>query len=95
MKKTQFIVNTAGDKNRKAFYEYIVNTYKLNICYPFIEEKFVKSNFPFVIDFKEKSFWICDSITCCACAAQAKAIYTVEEFKIMTENNFEKCKKNE
>ena len=69
MKKMQFIVNVAAKEDRKAFYEYIVNTYKLDIHYLFFKRRFIQSNFPFVIDFKEKIFWICDSITCCACAA--------------------------
>ena len=90
MKKTQFIVKVAGKEERKAFYEYIVNTYKLDKYYPFFKRRFIKSDFPFVIDFKEKSFWICDSITCCACAAQAGVIYTVDQFKAMTKNGYEK-----
>ena len=93
MKKTQFIVNVQGMENRTAFYEYIVNTYELDIWYPFSKIKFIKSNFPFVIDFKENSFWICDSITCCACAAQAKVIYTVDQFMSMTESDYVKCKR--
>ncbi len=90
MKKTQFIVNVAGKEERIAFYEYIVNTYKLDKYYPFFKRRFIKSNFPFVIDFKEKSFWICDSITCCACAASQGVIYTVDQFKAMTKNGYEK-----
>ena len=93
MKKTQFIVKVAGKQERKAFYEYIVNTYKLDKYYPFFKRRFIKSNFPFVIDFKEKSFWICDSITCCACAAQTNNIFTIDQFKDMTSHNYEKYKR--
>ena len=90
--RTQFIVAVAGKEKRKAFYEYIVNTYKLDIWYPFLKNRFIKSIFPFVIDFKDQSFWICESITCCACAAQSKVIYTMEMFKSM-ENNFIKYRR--
>ena len=90
MKKTQFIVNAAGKEKRKVFYEYIGNTYKLDKYYPFFKRRFINSNFPFVIDFKEKSFWICDSITCCACAAQTNNIFTIDQFKAMTKNGYEK-----
>lgn len=88
MKRTQFIVNVTSKKDRKDFYEYIVHTYKLDINYPFSKRRFIKSNFPFVVDFKEKSFWVCESVTCCACAAQAKVIYTVDQFKSMIKNDF-------
>ena len=93
MKKTQFIVNAIGKEERKNFYEYIINTYKLEKHYPFFKRKFIKSNFPFVIDFKEKSFWVCDSITCCACAAKAKVIYTIDQFKSMVKDDFIKYKR--
>ena len=81
MNKTQFIVKVAGKEKRKAFYEYIMNTYNLKKYYPFFKRRFIKSNFPFVIDFKEKSFWISDSITCCACASERHQILSNEEFK--------------
>ena len=90
MKKTQFIVKAAGKEERKAFYEYIMNTYKLEKHYPFFKRRFINNNFPFVVDFKEKSFWISESVTCCACAAQAGVIYTVDQFKAMTKNGYEK-----
>ena len=90
MKKTQFIVNEINKDERKSFFDYIVNTYKLENHYPFIKKRFIDNNFPFVIDFKEKSFWICDSITCCACAAQTNNIFTIDQFKAMTKNGYEK-----
>ena len=91
--KTQFIVAVAGKDERKLFYEYIVNTYNLDKYYPFFKRQFIQSNFPFVIDFKENIFWICNSITCCACASQAKVIYTVDQFKVMTKNDYDKYKR--
>ncbi len=68
MKKTHFIVNVAGKQERKAFYEYIINTYKLDKYYPFFKRKFINNDFPFVVDFKDKSFWISESVTSCVCA---------------------------
>lgn len=45
------------------------------------ERKIINSSFPFVIDFIDNAFWICESITCCACAAQSGKILTIEKFK--------------
>ena len=45
------------------------------------KELFIDSIFPFVVDFKEKSFWICESVTCCAAAAACGSIINSEEFK--------------
>ncbi len=90
MKKTQFIVKVAGKEERKEFYEYIMNIYKLEKWYPFFKKRFISNSFPFVVDFKEKSLWISESVTCCACAASQGVIYTVDQFKAMTKNGYEK-----
>ena len=82
--RTQFIVRESDLVKREDFYNYIINSYELNIWYPYEKAKFVNNKFPFVIDFKEKSFWICESITCCACAAQAKVMFTIDQFKEKT-----------
>ena len=82
--RTQFIVRESDLVKREDFYNNIINFYELNIWYPYEKAKFVNNKFPFVIDFKEKSFWICESITCCACAAQAKVMFTIDEFKEKT-----------
>ncbi len=83
MKRTQFNVQESDKEKRKEFYEYIKKNYKLKIRYPYFKRKFINSDFPFVVDFKEKDFWICDSITCCAMAAQNHVIFTIDEFKEM------------
>ena len=49
-----------------------------------IEEDYQNEETEEDVDFKEKSFWICESITCCACAAQAKVMFTIDEFKEKT-----------
>ena len=82
--RSQFIVKESDLAKREEFYNYIINSYDLEIWYPYKKNKFVNNKFPFVIDFKEKSFWVCESITCCACAAQAKVMFTIEEFKEKT-----------
>ena len=84
--RTQFIVEEHDKLKREQFYNYINDKYNFNNWYPFEKEEFIESNFPFVVDFKEKSFWIVDSITCCACAAQAKVIISIDEFKKMEKN---------
>lgn len=80
-KRTQFIVLERDKQKRKEFYEYIMKTYKLKKHYPFFKRKFINNVFPFVVDFKENSFWVCESITCCACAAQQHVMISIDEFK--------------
>ena len=79
--KKQYIVTEGDKKRREEFYDYIVNNYDLKILYPYDKERFSKSAFPFVVDFKKNNFWVCESITCCACASQSKRIITIDEFK--------------
>ena len=81
MKRTQFIVQEENKNKRGKFYDYITNKYELKILYPYYKESFVKSNFPFVVDFKERNFWVCESVTCSAAAASAHVIISIEEFK--------------
>ena len=78
--RTQYFVQEHGYYERAAFYEYIHNKYKVKDLF-FNKDYVSSSNFPFVVDFKKKFLTVCESITCCACAAQAKNILTVEEFK--------------
>ena len=79
--RTQFIVEENDAHKRKDFYDYIVNKYDFKILYPYDRVKFINSKFPFIVDFKEKNFWVCESITCCAAAASQKVIITIDEFK--------------
>ena len=78
--KKQFIVQECGVKERWDFYNYVRDNFSLcEYCDLSIEIE--KDKFPFVIDFSNNSFWICNSITCCACAFQKKQIISVSEFK--------------
>jgi hypothetical protein len=77
----QFTVQENDKKKREEFFYYIINKYDLRISYPYYKSKFINNSFPFVVDFKEKAFWICESITCCAAAASFGTIFTIEEFK--------------
>ena len=79
MKKEQYMVHDSDIFNRNAFYEYIINKY--NLLVRMERDKMIGSKFPFVVDFKDKSFWVCESVTCCACTAQKKKILTIDEFK--------------
>ena len=88
--RTQFIVNENDIVKRGHFYDYITNNYKFRISYPFKREMFQKIRFPFVIDYKDKSFWVCRSVTCCACAAQAGIIQSIEEFKKTIRDRYKK-----
>lgn len=75
----QYIVNISGVNARLSFIKYIKMNFKLK--FRFEEGYMANSKFPFVIDFKKKDFWVCESITCCACAAQNNLILTFEQFK--------------
>ncbi len=78
--RKQFIVTESDKSKREEFYYYIISKYKLDICYPYDKNRFIESNFPFVIDFKENSIWICNSITSLACASQSGKIITIDDF---------------
>ena len=80
MKRTQYIIREGNINKRKEFYDYIMNKYNFsNIHYS--KDSMINSKFPFVVDFKEKVFWVCESVSCCACAQQAGVIITIDEFK--------------
>ena len=81
MKRMQFIVEEFDKNKREKFYYYITKKYDLKIIYPYYKEEFIKSNFPFIVDFKERSFWVCESVTCCAAAASRGVIISIEDFK--------------
>ena len=78
MKKEQYMIQVSGIDKREYFYELIDSNYKLKKY--FTKDYMIHSKFPFIVDFKDKSFWVCESITCCACAAQKKKILTPSEF---------------
>ena len=81
--RTQFMVKESNKLKRSKFFDYITSKYDLYVEYPYFKEDFVNNNFPFVIDFEDKSFWICESVTCCACAASNKVLFTIDEFMKM------------
>ena len=45
------------------------------------KERMINNKFPFVVDMKKKEFWVCESVACCAAAAQNGVIITILEFK--------------
>ena len=75
----QFVVNDNNVIEREKFYNYILKNYDLkNLIY---DVDMIKSKFSFVIDFDNNTFWICNSITCCACAVWNNKIISIKEFK--------------
>ena len=84
--KRQYIIKENNYKKREEFYNYIVSNYNLKILYPYKKELFINSVFPFVVDFKDNTLWICESITSLACASQNGKIITIKEFKIESLN---------
>ena len=79
--RTQYMIKEGNKEKRKEFFEYIKKTYKLRIGYPYLKKKFINSPFPFVVDFQDNRFWVCESITCCALATTNKLLFTIDEFK--------------
>lgn len=75
----QYIVNESNINKRKEFYNYIMNNY--NLINMDSKKNMINNKFPFVIDFNENIFWICNSITCLACASQNNQIISIDEFK--------------
>ena len=76
----QFIIQEKDLTKKKEFYNYIRKKYKLK---KHLYNK-IKTHYPIVIDFDEKSIWICTSITCCSLAAQNNKIISIEEFNKIT-----------
>ena len=79
-KRTQIIIRESNIDKRKEFYDYIINKYNYKVV-NYSREEMINSNFPFVVDHKEKVFWICKSISCLAIAVQNGLIITIDEFK--------------
>ena len=77
--KKQYIISIPNKKKREQFISIIKQKYKLKFLLE--EEYMINSNFPFIVDFKKKYFWVCESITCCSCAAQKGLILSFEQFK--------------
>ena len=80
----QYIVSVKGDK-RRDFYNYLIRNGYMPIE-RHISDNYINSIFPFVIE-DNNTFWICESITCCACAASRKRIINSEEFKKILNGN--------
>ena len=72
----QYIVNLKKEE-RKDFLDYI-KQFKLKRKTS--KKELINSNFPIVIDFNENQYYLLESITCCACAAQINRIITKEQF---------------
>ena len=81
----QYIVQSYIIDERKFFYDYLIdNDYSPVENFKHID--FINNKFPFVIE-PNKTFWICQSITCCAAASQCGAIITIEDYFTIAKNN--------
>ena len=74
----QYIIQESNKEKRREFITYIDKTYRLKRH--MTKRYMMKSNFPLIVDFNKKDFWVCESITCCACASQANKIITIDQF---------------
>ncbi len=80
----QYIVSVKENKRRE-FYNYLIKKgYKPIERH--ISDNYINNIFPFVIE-ENNTFWICESITCCACAVSQKRIINSEEFKKILKAN--------
>ena len=74
----QYIIKCKDNTERKYFYDYLIgNNFKP--VEKFKHKNFIDNVFPFVVE-PNNTFWICESITCCAAAASCGAIITVDEY---------------
>lgn len=75
----QYMVQVVGKEERLDFYNFILNNFKIKR----VESKksMINSTFPFVVDFENNIFWVCNSITCCSLAQQNNKILSKNEFK--------------
>ncbi len=73
----QYIVKVSSD-DREDFINYIVDNYNLKLETDI--DEMINNKFPFVVDFNINLLWVCDSITCLACATQKGLIITVNDF---------------
>ena len=74
----QYIVKCKDIEERKMLYNYLID----NGYQPvdnFKHQNFINNTFPFVIE-PNQTFWICESISCCAAASSCHAIITVNEY---------------
>lgn len=75
----QYMVQVVGKEERLDFYNFILNNFKIKR----VESKksMINSTFPFVVDFENNIFWVCNSITCCSLAQQNNKFLSKNEFK--------------
>ena len=79
--KGQFMVLAKDKKEWNSFYSYILENFNLKDGVYLNQD----NHFLFVVDFDKNNLWICNSITCCACASQANRIISVDDFKKIVE----------
>ena len=82
----QYIVQSHNTSERLCFYNYLITNGYVPVK-NFQNQNFINNNFPFVIE-ANRTFWICQSITCCAAAASCGAIISIDDyFNIIKQNN--------
>ncbi len=82
--KKRYVVSVHGKDSRRTFFKYILENYKLKIDLDIID-LIDDTEYPFVVDFKDKVLWICNSICCCRGFAFNNEIITEKEFKKINE----------
>ncbi|MBQ3021609.1 MAG: hypothetical protein IJD92_05260 [Bacilli bacterium] len=83
--KNQYIVQSSNINDRKNFYNFLIDNGYIPVA-NFKHQNFINNKFPFVVE-SNKTFWICESITCCAAAASCGAIISIDEYFNIIKNN--------
>ena len=76
--RKQYIVKCKDTTEREYFYNYLISN-NFKPIEKFKHQNFIDNIFPFVVE-PNNTFWICESITCCAAAASCGVIITVDEY---------------
>lgn len=81
--KKQYIIRCNNIDERKCFYNYLIDSgYKP--MDNFKHQDFINNRFPFVVE-PNHTFWVCESIACCAAAVSCGAIITIQEYFYLIE----------
>ena len=82
--KRQYIIKCSNKTERKELYDYLIeNGYKP--VENFKNRDFINNHFPFVIE-PNKTFWVCESVTCCAIASMRNIMITVNDYYEIIKN---------
>lgn len=74
----QYLVQSTNLEERNEFYNYLINNGYTPVN-NLKKQTIINNKFPFVIE-ENNTFWICESITCCAVASSNGRIISIKEY---------------